>query len=122
RLFVLIEKETMPAKLQENEFLMRCVMRILIVIKDGAAAILDGVLQHLIAITNVMKQNPSNPRFYYYHFEALGALVRYCSATKADVLNAKLWEPIQLIFTEDVSEFMQYVLQILAQLLESSPA
>lgn len=122
RLFVLIERESTPAKLQENEFLMRCVMRILIAIKDGASAILDGVLQHLIAITNVMKQNPSNPRFYYYHFEALGALVRYCSSTKADVLNAKLWEPIQLIFTEDVSEFMQYVLQILAQLLESSPA
>lgn len=122
RLFVLIEKESSPAKLQENEFLMRCVMRILIVIKDGAAGFLDGVLQHLIAITNIMKQNPSNPRFYYYHFEALGALVRYCSASKADVLNAKLWEPIQLIFTEDVTEFMQYVLQVLAQLLESSPA
>lgn len=121
RLFVLIEREPTPAKLQENEFLMRCVMRILIVIKDGAAAILDGVLQHLIAITNIMKQNPSNPRFYYYHFEAIGALVRYCSGSKADVLNAKLWEPIQLIFTEDVTEFMQYVLQILAQLLESSP-
>lgn len=103
RLFVLIEREPTPAKLQENEFLMRCVMRILIVIKDGAAAILDGVLQHLIAITNIMKQNPSNPRFYYYHFEAIGALVRYCSGSKADVLNAKLWEPIQLIFTEDVT-------------------
>lgn len=122
RLFVLIEKDPAPAKLQENEFLMRCVMRILIVIKDGAAPILDGVLQHLVSITNIMKQNPSNPRFYYYHFEALGALVRYCSASKADVLNAKLWEPIQLIFTEDVTEFMQYVLQVLAQLLESSPA
>ncbi|PKS05337.1 hypothetical protein jhhlp_008711 [Lomentospora prolificans] len=122
RLFVLIEREPTPAKLQENEFLMRCVMRILIVTKDGAAAMLDGILQHLIGITNIMKQNPSNPRFYYYHFEAIGALVRYCSATKADVLNAKLWEPIQLIFTEDVTEFMQYVLQILAQLLESSPA
>jgi exportin-2 (importin alpha re-exporter) len=75
-LFQLIEKETSPAKLQENEFLMRCVMRILIVIKDGAVPILDGVLNHLIAITNVIKQNPSNPRFYYYHFEAIGALVR----------------------------------------------
>lgn len=75
-LFQLIEREKTPAKLQENEFLMRCVMRILIVIKDGAAPILDGVLNHLIGITNLIKQNPSNPRFYYYHFEALGALVR----------------------------------------------
>jgi exportin-2 (importin alpha re-exporter) len=75
-LFQLIEMNKTPAKLQENEFLMRCVMRILIVIKDGASTILDGILDHLIAITNLIKQNPSNPRFYYYHFEALGALVR----------------------------------------------
>ncbi|VUC21535.1 unnamed protein product [Clonostachys rosea] len=120
-LFKLIEKDTSPAKLQENEFLMRCVMRILIVIKDGATAHLDTVLTHLILITNVMKANPSNPRFYYYHFEAIGALVRYCSSTSAAVFNQKLWEPFHQILIEDVTEFMQYIFQILAQLLESSP-
>ncbi|KAF4978128.1 hypothetical protein FZEAL_5460 [Fusarium zealandicum] len=121
-LFKLIEKESSPAKLQENEFLMRCVMRILIVIKDGAVPLLDNVLTHLILITNVMKQNPSNPRFYYYHFEAIGALVRYCAANNAAVFNEKLWDPFHQILVEDVSEFMQYVFQILAQLLESSPS
>lgn len=75
-LFVLVEKDTSPAKLQENEFLMRCIMRVLIVIKDGVVPILDAILNHLITITNVIKTNPSNPRFYYYHFEAIGALVR----------------------------------------------
>ncbi|KAI6782948.1 Importin alpha re-exporter-like protein [Emericellopsis cladophorae] len=121
-LFKLIEKDTNPAKLQENEFLMRCVMRILIVIKDGAQPLLDSVLTHLILITNVMKQNPSNPRFYYYHFEAIGALVRHCAASNATVFNQKLWEPFHQILMEDVSEFMPYVFQVLAQLLESSPA
>ncbi|KAG8412925.1 importin-alpha export receptor [Metarhizium acridum] len=121
-LFKLIERETNAAKLQENEFLMRCVMRILIVIKDGAAPMLDNVLTHLILITNVMKHNPSNPRFYYYHFEAMGALVRYCSGTNTAVFNQKLWEPFNLILTEDVTEFIPYIFQILAQLLESSPA
>jgi exportin-2 (importin alpha re-exporter) len=137
-LFKLIEKESSPAKLQENEFLMRCVMRILIVIKDGAMPLLDNVLTHLILITNVMKQNPSNPRFYYYHFEAIGALVRYCAPSNAALFNEKLWGPFHQILVEDVtgksrspmfmnlantfSEFMQYVFQILAQLLESSPS
>ncbi|KJZ80577.1 hypothetical protein HIM_00427 [Hirsutella minnesotensis 3608] len=120
-LFKLIEKETSPPKLQENEFLMRCVMRILIVIKDGAVPILDNVLTHLVLITNVMKQNPSNPRFYYYHFEAMGALVRYCSGTSAALFNQKLWEPFHKILAEDVTEFLPYIFQILAQLLESSP-
>jgi exportin-2 (importin alpha re-exporter) len=102
-LFKLIEKESSPAKLQENEFLMRCVMRILIVIKDGAIPLLDNVLTHLILITNVMKQNPSNPRFYYYHFEAIGALVRYCAPSNAALFNEKLWGPFHQILVEDVT-------------------
>lgn len=102
-LFKLIERETSAPKLQENEFLMRCVMRILIVIKDGAAPWLDTILTHLILITNVMKSNPSNPRFYYYHFEALGALVRYCAATHAAAINQKLWEPAHQILVDDVT-------------------
>lgn len=102
-LFKLIEKETSPAKLQENEFLMRCVMRILIVIKDGAAPLLENVLTHLVLITNVMKQNPSNPRFYYYHFEAIGALVRYCAATNAAIFNQKLWDSFNQILVEDIT-------------------
>ncbi|RCI08608.1 hypothetical protein L249_4861 [Ophiocordyceps polyrhachis-furcata BCC 54312] len=121
-LFKLIEQDTSPPKLQENEFLMRCVMRILIVLKDGATAMLDNVLTHLVLITNVMKQNPSNPRFYYYHFEAMGALVRYCSVSSEGLFNEKLWEPFQRILMEDVTEFLPYIFQILAQLLESSPS
>jgi exportin-2 (importin alpha re-exporter) len=103
-LFTLVEKDPAPAKLQENEFLMRCIMRVLIVIKDGVEPILDGILDHLIKITNVIKENPSNPRFYYYHFEAIGALVRYsggdASLTK---IHSRLSEPFTYILKEDVS-------------------
>ncbi|KAG6026777.1 hypothetical protein E4U19_002414 [Claviceps sp. Clav32 group G5] len=121
-LFKLIERESNAAKLQENEFLMRCVMRILIVIKDGASNLLDSALTHLILITNVMKHNPSNPRFYYYHFEAVGALVRYCARNNTAIFSQKLWEPFKLIVVEDVTEFVPYVFQIFAQIIESSPA
>lgn len=76
-LFKLVEKENNPAKMQENEFLMRCIMRVLIVMNTGVIAFVDMVLDHLVGITNIIKTNPSNPRFYYYHFEALGAVVRY---------------------------------------------
>ena len=76
QLFELIEKSPEPANLQENEFLMRCVMRVLIVIRDGVIPITESVLAHLINITQIISQNPSNPRFYYYHFEAIGALIR----------------------------------------------
>jgi exportin-2 (importin alpha re-exporter) len=102
-LFTLIEKDQSPTKLQENEFLMRCIMRVLIVLRDGIMPMMDLVLEHLINITNAIKANPSNPRFYYYHFEAIGALVKYGGPSKSAELQSRLWEPFFYIFVEDVS-------------------
>lgn len=79
-IFQLIQKDPAPQKVQENEFLMKCVMRVLIVIKDGVVPFTDNVLQHFINITQVISTNPSNPRFYYFHFEAMGAFIRYVSS------------------------------------------
>ena len=76
-LFHLIEKDPAPEKIQENEFLMRCVMRVLIVIRDDVVPYTDNVLAHFVTITQLISSNPSNPRFYYYHFEALGAFIRW---------------------------------------------
>ena len=120
-LFTLVEKDKSPAKLQENEFLMRCIMRVLIVMKEGMLQSgLDRVVQHLILITNIIKENPSNPRFYYYHFEAIGALVRYCSAAPQANLVSQLWPTFSTLLLEDVSEFIPFVFQIFSMLLESS--
>jgi len=102
-LFQLIERDPAPEKIQENEFLMRCVMRVLIVIKDGVVSIVDLVLQHLIQITDIIAQNPSNPRFYYYHFEALGALVRYAAPSHPEKLENELYAPFASILQKEVS-------------------
>ncbi len=75
-LFELIEKNTYPAKLQENEFLMRCIMRVLIVIREGVSPLVDETMAHFTKITQISSQNPSNPIFNYYLFEALGAFIR----------------------------------------------
>ncbi|RAL67520.1 hypothetical protein DID88_008275 [Monilinia fructigena] len=101
-LFHLIEKDAAPEKIQENEFLMRCVMRVLIVIKDGVIPIADNVLQHLIKITQVIGQNPSNPRFYYYHFEAFGALIRWSAPSQPDKLENDLYPTFAGILSSDV--------------------
>lgn len=108
-LFNLIEKDRAPAKMQENEFLMRCIMRVLIVVNQGVQPILDGVLDHLIGITSVIKANPSNPRFYYYLFEAIGALVRFSDPSQKARLHERLWEPFSYILNEDVSGKLQHV-------------
>ncbi|KAI1391113.1 putative mportin-alpha export receptor [Hypoxylon trugodes] len=121
-LFKLVEKESSPAKMQENEFLMRCIMRVLIVMNTGILSFVDMILGHLVTITNTIKANPSNPRFYYYHFEALGVVVSHGSSSGTSTLETILWDPFDKIITEEVNEFIPYVFQLLAKLLELNPS
>jgi len=121
-LFKLIEKSSAPEKVQENEFLMRCVMRVLILIKEDVLPIVDLVLQNLINITMVIRHNPSNPRFYYYHFEAIGALIRYAGPSQSEKLEKGLFDPFMAVLQNDVQEFMPYVFQLFAALLEANPS
>ncbi|KAI9774741.1 MAG: importin-alpha export receptor [Candelina submexicana] len=121
-LFQLIQKETAPEKVQENEFLMKCAMRVLIIIRDGVVPITDSVLAHLINITEIISRNPSNPRFYYYHFEALGALIRFAAPAQPEKLETALYVPFAGVLQNDVQEFMPYVFQLFAALLEARPS
>ena len=117
-IFSLIEKDAAPEKVQENEFLMRCVMRVLIVIRESLRSLTDQLLGHLVKITNVIAANPSNPRFYYYHFETIGALVKFADQSQADKIQQELFQPFVLVLQNNVEEFMPYVFQLLAALLE----
>ncbi|KAL8990668.1 MAG: hypothetical protein Q9177_000733 [Variospora cf. flavescens] len=121
-LFQLIESNPDPAKLQENEFLMRCVMRVLVVIRDGVVPITDNVLAHFIKITQIISPNPANPRFYYYHFEALGAFIRFAAPSQPEKLENGLYPIFGNILQNDVQEFVPYVFQLFAALLEANPA
>lgn len=120
-LFLLMTKDSKPEKIQENEFLMKCVMRVLIVIREGLLPMLDLVLTNLVNITKVIRHNPSNPRFYYYHFESMGAVIRFGAPTQAAKLEAAIYDPFAEILANDVQEFQPYVFQIFALLLEANP-
>ncbi|KAI5304978.1 importin-alpha export receptor, partial [Ascosphaera pollenicola] len=117
-LFSLMERNPAPAKVQENEFLMRCAMRVLIVIRQAVVPLADNVLRHLILITQTIATNPSNPRFYYYHFEALGALIHFAAPANPAKFEEALSAPFWAILQNEVTEFMPYVFQLLAALLE----
>ncbi|KAA6407194.1 MAG: chromosome segregation Cse1 [Lasallia pustulata] len=121
-LFHLIEKDPAPEKIQENEFLMRCVMRVLIIIRDDVVSFTDSVLAHFVTITQLISANPSNPRFYYYHFEALGTLIRFAAPSQPEKLEARLYSPFASILQNEVSEFTPYVFQLFAALLEANPS
>ncbi|KAH8695090.1 putative chromosome segregation protein Cse1 [Talaromyces proteolyticus] len=121
-LFQLVEKDPSPPKVQENEFLMKCVMRVLLVIKEAVVPHTEPVLEHFIKITQIISNNPSNPRFYYYHFESLGAFIRFAAPANPEKLEQALYAPFAGVLQADVQEFMPYIFQLFAALLEANPA
>lgn len=121
-LFALIRKDATPEKIQENEFLMKCVMRVMIFLKEGVIPVSEVVSKNLISITKEIQKNPSNPRFCYFHFEAIGALIRFTALSKPNELEMALYDPFAEILQNNVQEFMPYVFQLFAALLEANPS
>lgn len=76
-LFGLIERDPAPEKLAENDFLMKCLMRVMTISRETMAPFVEVTIQHLVGILAEISKNPSNPRFNHYLFEALAALIRY---------------------------------------------
>jgi exportin-2 (importin alpha re-exporter) len=116
---LLLLHNTVPEKLAENEFLIKCIMRVLSTSEDSLSERLP-IIEQLINILTVTAKNPSNPRFSHYIFESLGLLIKY--GLNDITRYIELVVPALLnILGEDVQEFVPYTFQILAFLLESYP-
>lgn len=121
-LFKLITKNSAAEKIQENEFLMKCVMRVLVFIREGVLPICDNILMNFIAIVKVIRHNPSNPRFQYYLFEGIGALIRFAAPKHPQVFEEKLYEPFATCLSEGIEEFTPYIFQLFSALMEANPS
>ncbi|KAL1575644.1 Importin N-terminal domain-containing protein [Candida albicans] len=117
-----------PEKLAENEFLIKCIMRIL---NTGEDSLNENnrfpIINQLLTILKLTAKNPSNPKFSHYIFESLGLLIKYGINDNDNDNNAanqyiEIIIPALLdILSEDVQEFVPYTFQILAFLLEKYP-
>ncbi|KAG0249785.1 importin-alpha export receptor [Mortierella polycephala] len=130
-LFRLIELGNTPEKLAENDYLMKCIMRVILTVREKMMPLVSLCLARLTAIVQAVSSNPSNPKFNHYVFESIGALIRFiCTATPeaAEQFENLLFAPFQVILQQDIAEFTPYVFQLLSQLLsfhtraELSPA
>ena len=120
QLFKLISAATAPEKVQENEFLIRCVMRVLIVIREDMVPLTDFLIISFTNIMRVIRHNPSNPRFYYYLFESIGALFRFAGPSQPGKLEDAFFDPFMLVLKDNVQEFIPYIFQLFAALLETN--
>ncbi len=77
-----------PDKIAENDYLMKCVMRLIITSRQALVPFYQPILQQLTTILGEIAKNPSNPRFNQFVFESISAVIRcvaspsLCSASK----------------------------------------
>eukprot|EP01041_Mallomonas_annulata_P009929 gene9929-20647_t len=129
-LFIVMANPDLP----ENDYVMKCVMRVLVLMDYAIAPVMELVLQQLTASLERVCKNPANPHFNHYLFECLAVLVRSsCNGAVTGTpttidpilasarMEALLFPPFQAVLSQDIIEFVPYVFQVLAQLLYFRP-
>jgi exportin-2 (importin alpha re-exporter) len=115
----------LPAS-KENEHVMRCLMRVVIV--TGAAALPHAgeLVQHLNTIVIEILRQCRNPLFPYYVFETLAAFLRFVCANDAALVAAftqAFMPQYALIKSEASAEAMlPFAWQIFSMLVQRTPA
>lgn len=121
-LFGLILKQgKSPEKLAENEFLMKTIHRVLLTSENTLGNFILTVLNQLMEILKIISKNPSNPIFTHYCFESVAVLIRFNHENLTTIINTVM--PVFLsVLADDVQEFIPYIFQIMAFILELLPA
>ena len=112
------------AEFNENEYVMKCIMRSLSSARDDIVQVTQIVLEKLTAALFVVAKNPRNPQYNHYMFESIAVLVKsVCGKHPEHVatFESLLFPPFQTVLQMDVAEFTPYVFQILGQLCEYRP-
>jgi exportin-2 (importin alpha re-exporter) len=118
--------------LGENEYVMKCIMRTLVIAEEDINAVLDLIISQLMKALEKVCKNPINPHYNHYLFECFALSVKAAcgtgvgNVTEAQLIacgkfEALLFPMIQTILAQDISEFVPYAFQILAQLLNARP-
>jgi exportin-2 (importin alpha re-exporter) len=110
--------------LNENEYVMKCVMRTLDRCGDDVIPVTSIIFDKLFPALERVCKNPRNPGFNHNIFESIALLVRNCCSkdpSQVTALENRVFPPFQTILVNDVLEFTPYVFQVLAQLLEYKP-
>ncbi|KAI0329277.1 Cse1-domain-containing protein [Cubamyces sp. BRFM 1775] len=116
-----VEKAPTPEKVAENDYLMKCAMRVIVTARGALADEYARLLQRLVAVLGVISKNPSNPNFDQYIFESISALMRFVVQANPSTLptfEEALFGPFTIILQQDIDQYIPYVFQILAQMLD----
>lgn len=109
----------------ENEHVMRAIMRVVSNGQEDVAPFIGDVLGHLTVVLERVCGQPSNPQFTHFLFETIAVLIRNaCSASSGNVSSFErtLFPPFQAVLQQQVSEVTPYVFQVRATPTRWAPA
>ncbi|KAK9054992.1 hypothetical protein SSX86_026071 [Deinandra increscens subsp. villosa] len=105
---------------EENQYVMRCIMRVL-QIADISPEVASPCITRLTTVLNRLVENPENPVFNHFLFEAVATLVRRACEKNPFLVPAFetcLLPSLQMILVKDVTELFPYSFQLLAELVD----
>lgn len=105
---------------EENQYIMKCIMRVLAV-ADISVDVARICIEGLGSLLTEVCKNPKNPVFNHYLFESVAILVRRAcerDSSLVSVFEGSLFPRLEIILANDVTEFLPYTFQLLAQLVE----
>ena len=97
----------------ENDYVMKCIMRILAFEKQEIAPYSNVVFAELGGVLGEVAKNPQNPMFSHYLFESLGVVVK--SVVKGGgggECEERLLPGFEVVLGKDVVEYAPYVFQV----------
>ncbi|KAF8635563.1 hypothetical protein AX15_000213 [Amanita polypyramis BW_CC] len=116
-----IESTASPDKVAENDHLMKCIMRVIVTARQTLTPVHGDILGRLVRILGIISKNPMKPNFDHYLFESISALTRFIVAGSPKTLatfEQALFDPFTIILQQDIDQYVPYVFQVLAQMLE----
>jgi len=105
----------------ENEYIMKAVMRSFSALQEAVVPYLAHLLPPLTNKLTQAAKNPTRPHYNHYLFESLSLSIRIvCKSNPAAVANFEqvLFPVFEEILKTDVQEFVPYVFQIMSLMLE----
>jgi len=105
----------------ENEYIMKAVMRSFSALQEAVVPYLAHLLPPLTTKLTQAAKNPTRPHYNHYLFESLSLSIRIvCKSNPAAVQNFEqvLFPVFEEILKTDVQEFVPYVFQIMSLMLE----
>jgi len=110
-----------------NEYVMKCIMRVISRAEHGCVAVIEPVVKHCCGILQNVSKNPQKPLFNHYLFECMAALIRFVCDDHYDASNNRenivkfeqvLMTPfLRILDMDQASEFHPYIYQLIGLML-----